>query len=491
MLTEWVSEPPSPEAEPEAWVERGCSEPGDPASSGGAGGELAPKLGRKCHGSPGISKKSSPAPGSPPASAPQPPSSPPWGRARAAAETWGFPLAASKVPSRSKHKPSCAPGGDGGDAALNAALNAAGRREGSSKASHQDPLAAQPPRPRGEAGGPGAPEAALPSMGGGPGAVPRLPGDGDPQGGARQSVREAPLPPGDSAGACKEAQRGESSPAPACPAPNPAAFPGGGPAPRGSGASRAGRPREQVAAFSRPRRRTASLGRAGAAPAAGGEGGAEASGAAEGLCKGRSSPRCSLTPGSKEICEGTYQRLDSLEETIRELELTIREISSHPLAESVFPKELLGQAGPEDAREKTEEGLGDLKRSSWDSRTAPDRSQAKGDAPRSPSPSKTKPPLLPKPRLPLAAPQVSVLLSLLPCSAPDSLWCLSSSTSTCSFSVTPSSRQSQAGKRIGLLCSPSLGRVWEAQASGSETAGSGKAGGARAAMCPSLRPAPN
>ncbi|XP_009639614.1 SRC kinase signaling inhibitor 1, partial [Egretta garzetta] len=60
---------------------------------------------------------------------------------------------------------------------------------------------------------------------------------------------------------------------------------------------------------------------------------------------------------SKEICEGTYQRLDSLEETIRELELTIHEISSHPLAEFVFPKELLGQAGPEDACEKTEEAV--------------------------------------------------------------------------------------------------------------------------------------
>lgn len=251
-------------------------------------------------------------------------------------------------------------------------------------------------------------------------------------------MQEAPLPPGDSAGACKEAQEEESLPAPPCPVPNPGAFPGGGLAPCGSGASQAERPQEQVAAFSRPRCCTASLGRAGAAPAAGAEGGTEATGAAEGLCKGQSSPRCSLAPGSKEICEGTYQRLDSLEETIRELELTIHEISSHPLAEFVFPKELLGQAGPEDACEKTEEGLGDLKRCSWDSRTALDLSQAKGDAPWSPSPSRTKPPLLPKPQPPhLTAPQVYVLLSLLPCSAPDSLWCLSSSTSTCSLSVTP------------------------------------------------------
>ncbi|NXE84095.1 SRCN1 inhibitor, partial [Cochlearius cochlearius] len=404
VLTEWVSEPPSPEAEPEVWVERGCSEPGDPAGSGGAGGELAPKGGRKCRVSPGIPEKSSSAPGSPPASAPQPPSSPSRGRAHAVAETWGFPLAASKVLSLSKHKTSCAVGGEGGDAAL----NAAGRREGSSKTSHQDPLAAQPPRPWGEARGPGAGEAALPSTGAGsrgPGAVPRLPSDGDPHGGARQSVQEAPLPPGDSAGACEEAQREESSPAPACPVPNPGAFPGRGPAPCGSGASPAERPQEQVAAFSRPSRCTASLGQAGVALAAGGEGGTEATGAVEGPCKGQLSPRCSMTPCSKEIYEGTYQRLDSLEETIRELEITISEISSHPLAEFVFPKELLGQAGPKDASGKTKEGLGDLKRSSCDSRTALDRSQAEGDAPQSPPPSKTKPPLLPKPQLPLDAPQ--------------------------------------------------------------------------------------
>ncbi|KAM6042470.1 SRC kinase signaling inhibitor 1 isoform 2-T2 [Theristicus caerulescens] len=405
VLTEWVSEPPSPEAEPEAWVETDCSEHGDPAGSGGAGGELAPEGGRKCRVSPGISEKSPSAPGYPPASAPQPPSSPSWGRAHAAAETWRFPLAASKVPSLSKHKTSCPAAGEGGDAAL----NAAGRQEGSSKTSHRGPLAAQPPRPQGDATGRGAGEAALPSTGAGSrrsGAIPRLPGDGDPQGGARQSVQEASLPPGDSAGACKPVQRQDSSPAPV---PNPGAFPGRDPAPRGSGRSQAEHPQEQVAAFSRPSHCAASPGRGGAAPAAGGEGGAEDAGArgkaAEGLCKGRLSPRCSMTPCSKEICEGTYQRLDSLEETIRELEITISEISSHPLVDFVFPKELLGQAGSKDVGEKTKEGLGDLKHSSCDNRTALDLSQAKDDAPESPSPSKTKPPLLPKPQLPLDTPQ--------------------------------------------------------------------------------------
>ncbi|NXX10853.1 SRCN1 inhibitor, partial [Podargus strigoides] len=402
VLTEWVSEPPSPEAAPEVWGEMGCSEHGDPAGSGGAGGEPAPQRGRKCRVSPGISRKSPSVPGYPPASAPQPPGTPSWGCAHAAAETWRFPPAATKVPSLSKRETSCSAGGEGGDAAL----NNTSRQEGSSKTFHRGPLAAQPPCPRGEARGPGAGEAALPSASAGsrgPGTVPQLPSDGDPQGGARQSGQETSFPPGDSAGVCRQEWREESSPAPACPVPHPRALPGRDPAPRGSGWSRAEHPQEQVAVFSRPS--TSSLDRGGAALAAGREGGVEdARGkVAEGLCKGPLSPHRSVC--SKEIYEGTYQRLDSLEETIRELEITISEISSHPSAELVFPKELLGQAGPEDAIGETEERLGDLGHRSCDSATALDLSQAKDDAPQSPSPSKTKPPLLPKPQLPLDTPQ--------------------------------------------------------------------------------------
>ncbi|XP_064329708.1 SRC kinase signaling inhibitor 1 isoform X1 [Phalacrocorax carbo] len=408
VLTEWVSEPPSPEAEAEVWVETGCSEHGEWAGSGGAGGALAPEAGRKCRVSPGSSEKSPSAPGCPPASALQPPSSPSRGCAHAAAETWRFPLAASKVPSLSKHKMSCPTGGGGGDAAP----NTAGRQEGSSKTSHRGSLAAQPPPPQREAKGPRAGEAALPCTGAGnrgPGAVPRLPGDGDPQGGARQSMREASLPPGDSAGACKQAQREDRAPAPACPARNPGAVPGRDAALGGRGRSQAQHPQEQVAVFSRPSHCAASRGRGGVAPGAGGEGGTEDTRAGgtvlEELCKGQLSPCRSMTLRSKEIYEGTYQRLDSLEETIRELEITITEISSHPSVEFAFPKELLGQTGPKDAGKETEEGLGDLKHSGCDNRSALDLSQAKDDAPEGPSPSKTKPPLLPKPQLPLDAPQ--------------------------------------------------------------------------------------
>ncbi|NWH68224.1 SRCN1 inhibitor, partial [Geococcyx californianus] len=390
VLTEWVSEPPSPEAEPEVWVERGCSEHREPAGSRGAGGELAPKGERRCHASPGISRKSPSTPGYPPASALQPPSNPPRGRAHAPAEMWRFPLAASKVPSLSKHKTSQPGGGEGGDAAL----NAASRQEGSSKASHQGSVAAQPPRPWAQATGLGAGEAMLPSS-----AIPCLPSDGDPQGGAGQSVREASLPPGDPAGACKHAQSENSSPAPAYPGPQPRAFPDRDGAPWGSRAPRAEHPQEQVAAVPRSSHRAAMPGRDGVVAAA------EDDARAEGLCKGRLSPRHSMTPRSKEIYEGTYQRLDSLEETIRELEITISEISSHPSVEFVFHKELRGQAGSKDASEETRDGPWDLKHDSCDTGTALDLSQTKDDAPVSPSASKTKPPLLPKPQLPLDTPQ--------------------------------------------------------------------------------------
>ncbi|XP_029821719.1 SRC kinase signaling inhibitor 1, partial [Manacus vitellinus] len=127
----------------------------------------------------------------------------------------------------------------------------------------------------------------------------------------------------------------------------------------------------------------------------------------EGLCQGPVSPRRPATPGSKELYEDTYQRLDSLEETIRELEMTISEISSHPSVESVFPKNLLGPAGPKEAGKETRKGLGDLSQRSCDDGTVLDLSQARDDAPRSPSPSKTKPPLLPKPQLPPGIPQAT------------------------------------------------------------------------------------
>ncbi|NXE70450.1 SRCN1 inhibitor, partial [Calcarius ornatus] len=280
VLTEWVSEPPSPEAEPELWAAPGSAAPAGPLPPEGT------RRGRVA--APGSSPKSPLA--QEPAPAPQPPGS----------ASRAFPLAAPPVPG---HKT----GGQRGDGAL----DAAGRPGGgdNDKACPQSPEAAQPPRRCGE--GAGAAEAALPSVGAG--IIPRIPaGHGD-------SPRGAGLAPGRSAGAPKAARREESPPA--CPG----AHPG-------------------------------------------------------------------------EIYEDTYQRLDSLEETIRELEMTISEISSHPAVELAFPKDAPGS-------EEAGRSRGDLGHGGCDGDTALDLSQAKHGAAKSPFASRTKPALLPKPQLPPGAPQ--------------------------------------------------------------------------------------
>ncbi|NXG38796.1 SRCN1 inhibitor, partial [Dromaius novaehollandiae] len=434
VLTEWVSEPPSPEAELEVSVETGSSERGDQPGSRGAGGELAPGReqsegnsadvlspdrpasrsdgeGKRC-ASPGISEEPPATLECVSASATQPQSGPFWGCDRAARET-------SMFPSPSKHESSQSVGEEGG----HTALNSPGKQEGSSKPSHQGPLAEQSPLPCGEATDAGAGEPALPSIsadGERPSTVLGVPSDVvEPRGGTRQRVREAVLPPGVPDGVFKQTRREEhtSLPAPACPVPKPRSLLGSSPDQQGSRESRAEHPKEQLPALSRPAACAAAPGRSSLGLPAQGEGAERDSGVAgktaeghrslgpRGRSKGELSPLHPMTPRSKEIYEGTYQRLDSLEETIRELEITINEINSHPSVEFIFPKELLGQEESKDASEGTEEGPGDPIHSSCDDGTAQDLGQAKGDAPQSPSPSKTKPPLLPKPQLPLNSPQ--------------------------------------------------------------------------------------
>ncbi|XP_068774992.1 SRC kinase signaling inhibitor 1 isoform X6 [Struthio camelus] len=442
VLTEWVSEPPSPEAELEVSVETGSSEHSGQSGSRGAGGELAPVHVQlegnsadvlspdrpesrsdgegKCCASPGISEDSPATLRCVPDSATQPQRGPYQGCDHAARETSVFPLVNSKVPSLSKHATSQPLGEEGRDTAL----NSAGNQEGSSKPSPQGPLAEQPPPPWGEATDPGAGDTALPSIsadGERPSAAVGVPSDVvEPQGGTRQSVQKAVPPPGVPDGICRQMQREErnSLPAPACPVPKPRSFLGSDPDQQGSKESKAEHPKEQVPALSRPTEHEAAPRQSSLGLPAQGEGAEMDSGVegkiAEEHCsqgprgrrsKGEVSPLHPMTPRSKEIYEGTYQRLDSLEETIRELEITINEISSHPSVEFIFPKELLGQNEPKDASEGIEEGPGDLIHSSCDDGTALDLSQAKDDAPESPSPSKTKPPLLPKPQLPLDSPQ--------------------------------------------------------------------------------------
>ncbi|XP_061445018.1 SRC kinase signaling inhibitor 1 isoform X3 [Rhineura floridana] len=57
-----------------------------------------------------------------------------------------------------------------------------------------------------------------------------------------------------------------------------------------------------------------------------------------------------MTTRSREICKDTYQRLDNLEETIRDLEMTISEISSQTSTELIFPQNLLRQLGHKNAK---------------------------------------------------------------------------------------------------------------------------------------------
>ncbi|NXS89864.1 SRCN1 inhibitor, partial [Erpornis zantholeuca] len=341
VLTECVSEPPSPEAEPELWVAPG---------SAGAGGQLPPEGTRRGRvAAPGSPPKSPLAQERPPA--PQPPSS----------ASRAFPLAAPPFPRDNT-------GGQGGDAAL----DAASRPGGSGKTCPRGPLAARPPRNHGEGGG--AAEASLRSVGAG--IVPQIPGGGE---GAR-------LPPGRSAGVPKAAWREQS------PVPHPGIPAGRDAALRGAEHSREEQPPEQIPA--RSGHAAAPPGWDRGAPTAAGDPrtGGEVT---EGLCRSHLSPGSATTSGKKEIYEDTYQRLDSLEETIRELEMTISEISNHPGVELAFPKEAPGS-------EEAGKRRGDL---GCDSDTALDLSQAKDGAAKSPSPSRTKPALLPKPQLPPGMPQ--------------------------------------------------------------------------------------
>ncbi|NXC41241.1 SRCN1 inhibitor, partial [Penelope pileata] len=359
VLTECTSAPPSPDTEPEVWVEAGSSQHGDPDGSRGAGGQRAANVGRRCQVSAG-------SPGKSPCTAPalQPPSTLSWSCAPGG--TRRIPLADSRVPALSKNRASWPAAGGG-------ALKAAGRQEGSSKTS---PLAEHPPCPQGEV-------TALITGAGSkkPGITLQHPGDAQPRGAAGQ---DAPLPP------CKQEEQCSSSPVPTarcCPAQ------------RGSGWGWAGHPPC-----------TASQGQSSVGPSPGaGELGTEGfcHPSPPGRSDGDASPLHSMSPRSKEIYEGTYQRLDSLEETIRELEMTISEISSHPSAERMFPKELLGQAVPKDAGKEMEEGVQHPECSGHDDGTTLDLSPTKTDAPKSSSLrlSQTKPPLLPKPQPPLGTPQ--------------------------------------------------------------------------------------
>ncbi|XP_074979755.1 SRC kinase signaling inhibitor 1 isoform X1 [Caretta caretta] len=217
--------------------------------------------------------------------------------------------------------------------------------------------------------------------------------------------------------ASKQAQREDltSCPASKCPTPRPRSFPGKDPNYQVSEQLTIQPPEEHISASSRSSKHSATSGQRTLDRFAVGEETKAASNTGgspaerehdldlEGQTKEDMSPLGFANLSSHEICECTYQRLDSLEETIRELEMTINEINIHPSAEFIFRRELLGQLGSQDDS-GLKEGLGDLEHSCWCARTT-DSEQGEADAPRRSSLSRTKPPLLPKPQLPLDSPK--------------------------------------------------------------------------------------
>ncbi|NWY07113.1 SRCN1 inhibitor, partial [Nothoprocta ornata] len=331
VLSEWVSQPPSPEAEPEAAQGSGTAGREDGAGRGGAGAERVP------------------AP-------------------------WGAPGRSAEVP---------LPGGLQGRPHEQAKRRAPLGAVEASPATHGGvwalgsdgpcPPRPQGPQPRGEGRGPAAVSA--PAEGGGGG----TPAHGDA------------AHHGSGAGA-----REVTAPAQILPLPEPRSSLGTDPEQQGSGESQAGHPK--APAPGRSSLRLPARGEtAGMEP---GIGGMTAAGPCALGPRGRrpedACPPHSMTPRSQEICEGTYRRLDSLEETIRELEITINEISSHAAIEFVFPKQLLAAEGSEDASRGREAAPGRLARGACARGPALHLHEAK-DAPESPLASKSKPAVRPKP----------------------------------------------------------------------------------------------
>ncbi|NWI20052.1 SRCN1 inhibitor, partial [Crypturellus soui] len=363
VLSEWVSQPPSPEAEPEAPEGSGPAGHGDGSGSGGAGSERAPARERagncadvpapgrlRCRSdgegkhwaSLGILEASPAACGDVPASATQPWSGPSrWWDCAAGRELMSPPVSS---------KGTCPPGHRG----------------------HQHD---------GEGSGLAA------------GSAPAKPGGGGTFPDGNTADR------GSGAGA-EDATAPQVPRSLLCPVPKPRSSLGTDPEQQGSREF----PSEHPKAPGRSSLHLPAQGEA--AGMESGVGGTPAAGPCPLGPRGRRpeapSPPHPTAPRSKEIYEGTYRRLDSLEETIRELEITINEISSHVSVQLVFPKELLGPEEPEDAGKGRDTGLGRPASSSCDSDPALHPHEA-NDAPESPS--RSKPALRPKPRAPLASPQ--------------------------------------------------------------------------------------
>ncbi|XP_062994649.1 SRC kinase signaling inhibitor 1 isoform X3 [Elgaria multicarinata webbii] len=90
---------------------------------------------------------------------------------------------------------------------------------------------------------------------------------------------------------------------------------------------------------------------------------------------------------SREICKDTYQRLDNLEETIRDLEITISKISCQASTELIFPQNLLGCPRSKDGERKEDRNVPRCNIAVFRDEESPRL-----------SPTSSKPLLLPKPR---------------------------------------------------------------------------------------------
>ncbi|XP_048470380.1 sickle tail protein homolog [Rhincodon typus] len=133
--------------------------------------------------------------------------------------------------------------------------------------------------------------------------------------------------------------------------------------------------------------------------------------------KGRSSKTQNTSTAfarTEEIKNSTYKTMDSLEETIRELESTITQISRDPSSDFIFTRELLSGPSVSEPREQLMD-----ESSMCPAAYQPDALEMEEDVPylmdqpssstRSTSPSsRVKPPLLPKPQLPPAEVKVPV-----------------------------------------------------------------------------------
>lgn len=111
-----------------------------------------------------------------------------------------------------------------------------------------------------------------------------------------------------------------------------------------------------------------------------------------------------MTVSSREICKDTYQRLDHLEETIRDLEMSISQISCQASTELVFPQNLLEQPGPKDVKKGERKMDASVSRCSQANfvnveSDCQDLKQCEASSSPAKSPSSScKPPLLPKPQ---------------------------------------------------------------------------------------------